>query len=385
MKKLVNMTSPSVTRRSMLGIMAVAGMTTALVGCGSSSDGSSSTDSSSSGESESAIPGAYDAGGAELVISTWGFNSEENREYVFAPFEKAFNCTITTDEGNNGARLTKLQQTPDAYDVVQFSDYFMQSAIAGDLIAEVDQSVLADNLEHVYEQAKAPNGETYGPAFTFNRLGIIYDESAISDPITSWADLWRDDLVGQITIPDFSTTAGPWMLNIAADQLGVTLSEDNAEQCIQKLAEMKQNIVTFYSTSSDVVNMFNQGEVSVAVLQDFSSQAIQAASDDFVWVDPTEGTWGGTNVTGISKSSKNYDLAMAFVNYTIDKDMQQRDVNVGNAPTRDDVTLTDEQAKSMTYGKDVVDTIQMPDLQLLLDNRSNWQDLWNTELNTSAS
>ena len=157
MKKLVNMTSPSVTRRSMLGIMAVAGMTTALVGCGSSSDGSSSTDSSSSGESESAIPGAYDAGGAELVISTWGFNSEENREYVFAPFEKAFNCTITTDEGNNGARLTKLQQTPDAYDVVQFSDYFMQSAIAGDLIAEVDQSVLADNLEHVYEQAKAPN------------------------------------------------------------------------------------------------------------------------------------------------------------------------------------------------------------------------------------
>ena len=175
------------------------------------------------------------------------------------------------------------------------------------------------------------------------------------------------------------------MLNIAADQLGVTLSEDNAEQCIQKLAEMKQNIVTFYSTSSDVVNMFNQGEVSVAVLQDFSSQAIQAASDDFVWVDPTEGTWGGTNVTGISKSSKNYDLAMAFVNYTIDKDMQQRDVNVGNAPTRDDVTLTDEQAKSMTYGKDVVDTIQMPDLQLLLDNRSNWQDLWNTELNTSAS
>lgn len=375
------------TRRTMLGLTAGAGLSAALAGCGNSeaSSSDSSSDSSSSESSdEITIEGAYDSGGAELVISTWGFNSEQKRELVFAPFEKAFNCTITVDEGNNGERLTKLEETPDAYDVIQLSDYYMEQAIRAGVIAEVDKDKLT-NLDALYDKAKAPNGEEYGPAFTFNRMGIVYDKGTITDPITSWADLWRDDLKGLVTIPDFSTTAGPWMLNVAADQLGTTLSADNAEQCIDKLAEMKDNIVSFYTKSSDVVNMFNQGEVSVAVLQDFSSQTIQEASEDFVWVDPTEGTWGGRNVTDVSASSDNMDLAMAFVNYTLDKDEQQRNVATGDSPTRPDVTLTDEQAKIMTYGQEVVDSIQFPDLNLLIDNRDTWLALWNEKLNTASS
>lgn len=369
-------TAPALTRRSLLGLAAASAATFALAGC---DDGASEATQ----EAAAQVEGAFDAGGAELVISTWGFNSEQKRELVFAPFEQAYNCTITVEEGNNGERLSKIEQRPDAYDVIQLSDYYMEQAIEKGLIAPVDKDALT-NLDGIYEKARTPNGEEYGPAFTINRIGIIYDSSVVTEPITSWADLWRDDLAGKVTIPDFSATAGPWMLNVAAAQLGEELSADNAEAAIDKLAEMKGNIVKFFTSSSDVVNMFNQGEVAVAVIQDFSSQTLLESSDSIVWVDSAEGTWGGTNVTDVCAQSKNPELAMAFVNYTLDKNVQQRNVETGDAPTRPDVTLADEQAASLVYGQDQVDSITLPDLKLLLENRDSWQAMWNNVLNTSA-
>lgn len=372
------MTKMNMTRRSMLGLMAGAASTMALAGCDTDSESDSAATSA-----DTEIEGAFDAGGAELVISTWGFNSDQKRELVFAPFEKAFNCTITTDEGNNGDRLAKIQQQPDAYDVIQLSDYYMQQAIDAGLIAGVSADELS-NYDALYDKAKTPNGEGYGPAYTFTRLGIVYDKSVITEPITSWADLWRSDLAGKLTIPDFSTTAGPWMLNIAAGQLGQELTEDNAQAAMDKLAELKPNLVKIYSKSSDVVNMFNQGEVSCAVILDFSSLTIQQASDDFVWVDPKEGTWGSTNVSDVSAKSAHADLAKAFINYTLDKDEQTRNAQTGDAPTRPDVELSEDEAKGLTYGESVVDSIQLPDLELLIENKAAWQSMWNNQLNTNA-
>jgi hypothetical protein len=71
---------------------------------------------------------------------------------------------------------------------------------------------------------------------------------------------------------------------------------------------------------------------------------------------------------------------MAFINYTLDKDEQQRNVSTGDSPSRPDVTLTDEQAKIMTYGQSVVDSINMPNDELLIQNKSDWQALWNQTL-----
>ena len=373
-----NNLNPQVTRRSMLGLAALAGSALALSGCDTDSD----SDASSTG-TDATIEGAYDSNGAQLVISTWGFNSDQKRELVFEPFEKAFNCTITVEEGNNGDRLAKIQQKPESYDIIQLSDYYMQQAIDAGLVAKISPSDLS-NYDSLYDKAKTPNGEGYGPAYTFTRLGIVYDKSVITEPITSWADLWRSDLAGKLTIPDFSTTAGPWMLNIAAGQLGQELTADNAQAAMDKLAELKPNLVKIYTKSSDVVNMFNQGEVSCAVILDFSSLTIQEASDDFVWVDPTEGTWGSTNVTDVCAKSANADLAKAFINYTLDKDEQTRNAQTGDAPSRPDVELTEDEAKGMTYGEDVANSIQLPDLELLIENKATWQSMWNNQLNTNA-
>lgn len=373
-----NSHGPVMSRRSVLGVAAAGLGTMALAGCG----GSGGT--SGAATAAETVEGAFDAQGAELVVSTWGFNSDQVRELVYAPFEKAYNCKVVDEQGNNGERLAKLEQKPEDYDVVQLSDYYMEQAISKGLIATVDRSKLT-NMDGLYDKVKSPNGDDYAPAYTMNRIGIVYDTATVSKPITSWADLWRDDLKGLVTIPDYTTTAGPMMLDMASKVLGQELTAENADAAFKKLAELKPNIVKFFTKSSDVVNMFNQGEVSVAVVQDFSSQSILEASDDFQWVDPSEGTWGSVNVTDVSAKAKNPDLALAFVNYKLAKDSQQRALDFGDGPTRPDVELTDEQKKSMVSGQDVVDTMEFPDLKLLLANTQQWADKWNKELNTSSA
>ena len=60
-----NNLNPQVTRRSMLGLAALAGSALALSGCDTDSD----SDASSTG-TDATIEGAYDSNGAQLVIST---------------------------------------------------------------------------------------------------------------------------------------------------------------------------------------------------------------------------------------------------------------------------------------------------------------------------
>ncbi|MCH3971288.1 MAG: ABC transporter substrate-binding protein [Oscillospiraceae bacterium] len=333
----------------------------------------------------SATASASKSGATEtLVVSTWGFNSDKEKENVYEPFEKKYNCKVVVEEGNNGERLAKLEQNPSAYDVVNFADYYALQAIQKGLIAKLDRSKLT-NLDKIYDKAKTPNGSDYGPAFTFNRMGIMYDKKTVKTPITSWKDLWRSDLKGMIAIPDISTTTGPMMLNIAANQLGSKLSVDNTDKVFSKLKEMAPNVVKYYSKSSDVVNMFNQGEVSVAVLQDFSSATIRKASSDFVWVDPSEGTWGCCNVSNISSGSKHKELAQKYIDFLLDKDVQKNEAaGTGNAPVRSDVKLTAQESQSMTYGQKQVDSIQYPDWNLYMKNSKTWTDLWNKDLNTES-
>ena len=372
---------PIVSRRSALAAVAASAGALALAACGNSEAPGASSAAATTASSE--IAGAFDAKGATLTVSTWGFNSDQKRELVFAPFEKAFNCKIVTEEGNNGERLAKIQQKPEAYDVIQLSHYYAQQAIEAGLFAKIEKDKVP-NLEGEYEKLRTPNGEDYGPAFTLTRVGIVYDKSVIKDEITSWADLWRSELAGKLAIPDFTTSAGPIMLNIAAAVNGQELSADTADAAFKKLVELKPNVVKYYTKSSDVVNMFNQGEVSAAVILDFSSLTIQEASEDFVWVDPKEGTWATANSSNVSAKSANADLAWAFVNYTLDKDEQQRNVATGDAPSRPDVTLTDEQAKGLAYGEDVINATELFDAALLAEHNKEWTDRWNKELNTSG-
>ena len=124
--------------------------------------------------------------------------------------------------------------------------------------------------------------------------------------------------------------------------------------------------------------MLNQGEISVAVLLDYSYTAAQSASEDYVWVDPSEGVFSGFNAVNVIKGTQNKELAETFINFYISKEVQLAEALDGvDAPVRTDVELTPEQAANFTYGEEMIDGLQIPDWEVINANKADWTAKWN--------
>ena len=314
--------------------------------------------------------------GQTLTISTFSFNAELLQKNIYDPFEELTGSTLVVDSGNNAQRVTKIIESPDDYDVVIIGDMFVKQLMDAGVIDTIDSSKLT-NLEALYETARAPMGEEYGPAYTFNRLGIVYDSAYCDVEITSWADLWNADLVDSIAIPDMTATSGPLFYYATAEAFGLTPGTDD-EAIFAKLEELKPNVVKTYTSANDTITMLNQGEISVAVLLDYSYTTAKNANPDYVWVDPVEGSFSGYNMLNVIKGTEVKELAEAFIDFYLSYDVQLAEALDGvDSPVRTDVELTEEQAANFTYGEEIVNALRLPDWDVISANQADWINNWN--------
>ena len=380
-------------KKKTLCVLLAAAMTASLAGCGGSSGGESQTaaetttaaaateakETEAEAEAEETTQAAAELQsfeGQKLTVSTFSFNAELLQKNVYDPFMEATGCELIVEGGKNAERVTKIKEAPGSYDVVIIGDAFVADLIEEGLVESLDSSHLT-NLDALYDNAKAPFGAEYGPAYTFNRLGIVYDSTTCPVEITSWADLWNPELEGLIAIPDITTTSGPLFYYSIADMAGLTPGADD-DAIFAKLEELKPNVMKTYTSANDTITMLNQGEISVAVLLDYSYTAAKSASEDYVWVDPSEASYSGFNTLNILKGCENKELAEAFIDFYISNEVQLAEALDGvDSPVRTDVELTPEQAANFTYGKEMIDSLQIPDWEVINTHTAAWTDKWN--------
>ena len=314
--------------------------------------------------------------GQTLTISTFAFNAELLQKNIYDPFMEMTGCTIVADGASNAVRVTKLAEAAEGdYDVVIIGDMFVKQLMAEGKIDTLDASKLT-NLSAVYDNAKAPMGEGYGPAYTFNRLGIVYDPDACPVEIKSFADLWNPELKDYIAIPAITNTSGPLFYYGVAAAFGLEPGKDDAA-IFAKLAELKPNVKSTYTSANNTITMLNQGEICVAVLLDYSYTTAKSANPAYVWVNPAEGMFGGYNMLNIIKGSKNKELAEAFIDFYLSYDVQYAEAMDGvDSPVRTDIELDEEHAKNFTYG-DMVSQLILPDWDFVTANLASWTEQWN--------
>ncbi|MBS4949829.1 MAG: extracellular solute-binding protein, partial [Granulicatella adiacens] len=136
-----------------------------------------------------------------------------------------------------------------------------------------------------------------------------------------------------------------------------------------------------YSKSSDLANMFQAGEVQVAVVVDFAIPTVQKANSNVVSVVPESGTYANYNTVNIVKDAKNKENAYKYVNFRIGAENQAvKAKSLSEAPVNKDVKLADNEVKTMTYG-DVAKRAKTVDFKLVNENLKSWIDQWNKILN----
>ena len=314
--------------------------------------------------------------GQTLTISTFAFNAELLQKNIYDPFMEMTGCTIVADGASNAVRVTKLAEAaPGEYDVVIIGDMFVKQLMAEGKIDTLDTAALT-NLDALYENAKAPMGEGYGPAYTFNRLGIVYDPAVCPVEIKSFADLWNPELQDYIAIPAITNTSGPLFYYGVAAAFGLEPGKDDAA-IFEKLAELKPNVKSTYTSANNTITMLNQGEIAAAVLLDYSYTTAKSANPDYVWVNPAEGMFGGYNMLNIVAGSNNKELAQLFIDYYLSYDVQLAEAMDGvDSPVRTDIELDEEHAMNFTYG-DMVNQLVLPDWDFVAENLPAWTESWN--------
>ena len=378
-------------RKTLSLVLAAAMLSTTIAACGSSNNTATTTaaatETTAAAETSAAettaaagetadASAAQDFAGQTLTISTFSFNAELLQKNVYDPFMEQTGAKLVVETGKNAERVTKIEESPENYDVVIIGDSFAAQLANDGILENIDRSKIA-NLDSIYDVAKAPMGEEYGPAYTFNRLGIVYDPSMIDVEIKSFADLWNPELKDCIAVPDITTTSGMLFYYATAAAFGLTPGQDD-DAIFAKLEELKPNVVKTWTSANDTITMLNQGEASVATLLDYSYTTAKQANPDYVWVNPSEGNFAGFNMLNITKGCKNKELAEAFIDFYLSKDVQQAEALDGvDSPVNTEVELTEEQAANFTYGQEMVDGLILPDWSLISEKKADWINRWN--------
>jgi putative spermidine/putrescine transport system substrate-binding protein len=197
------------------------------------------------------------------------------------------------------------------------------------------------------------------------------------DPITYWADLWREDLKNSITLPGITTTAGPMVVIRAGAKAGVDAFE-NEVAALAEVAALKPNVVKNYNSGSEMINLVSTGEATVAMAQDFAMKSLTDAVPTMTWADLAEGDIATLNTLNIPKGAANVDLAHQFIDFMLSTEIQQTEAEQGvDAPVSTEVMLTPEQAAIWTYGAEKIASLNRVDYAKMNEAKKGWIDRWN--------
>ncbi|MFV0384504.1 ABC transporter substrate-binding protein [Paracoccus sp. (in: a-proteobacteria)] len=310
-----------------------------------------------------------------LTISWWGYNGDKLNANLIEPFKQICGCDVVFETGNNSDRLGKLTaRGGKGVDVIFLTDAYSQIGIENGVFQEFDRSKL-NNINDIYEIARDPQGG-YGPAYTVGRIGIVYDSAKVQ-PITSWNDLWREDLAGKLSLPNITTTAGPMFVVQAGKHAGADAYAD-ADAAFGAVEAIKPNVVKNYNTGSEMVNLVSTGEVSVTMTQDFTLKSLTDAVPGMTWADLSDGDIAVLNTVNIPVGAENPELAYQFIDFLLSKDVQQTEAEQGvDAPINMKVELTPEQAAQWTYGQAAIDALNSMDYASMNAAKTDWIDRWN--------
>lgn len=311
-----------------------------------------------------------------LTISWWGYNGDKLNANIIEPFKKICGCDIAFETGNNADRLNKLKaRGGKGVDVIFLTDSYSQLGIEQGLFQKIDRKTIP-NVKELYDLAQDPQGG-YGPAYTVGRIGIVYDAAKVKPPITSWNDLWRDDLKNTVSLPGITTTAGPLVVLRAAAHAGVDPYKDT-DKAFEAVAALKPNVVKNYNTGSELVNLISTGEVTVSIAQDFTLGSIKKAVPTMTWATLADGDIATLNTVNIPTGAEHPELAQKFINFLLSKDIQQIEAEQAvDAPVNKGVTLTPEQAKIWTYGPEAIAKLNRVAYDKLNAVKTDWIDRWN--------
>lgn len=277
--------------------------------------GSALADRQSADEEARAQAEALDESERVINVFTWTYYIPDE---VVAAFEEASGIRVNyTPFSDNESMLSRLQSTPGQFDLIVCSDYIIDIMRQSELLRELDMTLLTnwDNIDSGCQSQYYDPENLYTVPYTVTVPLIVYDASMVDEPLSSYADLWRDDLSASLVLIDDMRN----VIGMTEKKLGLSLNETDAEVLDGVRAELnalKDNVVVF---NADTPHIALIGGDAVAGVM-FGSQivAAQAEIPTLEVVYPEEGLSFGIDSLVVPTGAPHAQAAEILINYLLD-------------------------------------------------------------------
>ncbi len=271
------------------------------------------------GSSSGAVKGA--AADKEVNIFIW---TEYVPDSVIKSFEKetGIKVNVSTYSSNEDMLAKVKSESEGTYDIVQPSDYMVESMIEQKMLEKLDKDKLT-NLSNIGSQYLDPvydPGNVYSVPYQGGVAAIAVNTKMVKKKITGYADLFDPSLKNSLVVLDDYRA----VIGMTARSMGYSMNEtdpDKLKAISDKLMTLKENVKLYDSDSPK--SALISGDCAAGFAWSAEIALAMEENPDIQIVFPKEGAYIFFDNWCITKGAKHYDAAMEFINYMLRSETAQ--------------------------------------------------------------
>ena len=266
--------------------------------------------------------GEYISDGSEGCLDS----NEAFENWYYEQYGERVNVVYSTFSSNEDM-YAKLSSGSVSYDVVVPSDYMIERLIDEDMLAPLNYENIP-NIVNIVPEFYGPDaefdyydeGNVYSVPYFYGMIGIIYNQTMVKDDeadIGSWELMWNEKYKGNILQFNNSRDA----FGTAQYKLGIDVNTPDEKEWRRALEELRKqkDIVQGY-VMDEIFNKMEGGSAAIAAYYAGDFLSMFDNNEDLQFFYPKEGTNLYVDAMCIPKTSKNKELAEAYINFMLSEE-----------------------------------------------------------------
>lgn len=269
------------------------------------------------------------AAGNVLRVLAWPGYADAD---VVKTFETRYNAKVEVTWVDSDEALwaqMHVQDTP-PFDVLAANTAEIERYTRANLLAPLDLTSLPNTKKQLARfQARSSiegltsAGQVYAIPFTYSSMGLIYDRKQFAVAPRSMRELWNPRYRGKVL--DFNSAQHNFSFTALALGYPHPFQLDATQMRViaRKLVDLRRNLLTYYTVPEEATAYFVQHKVAL-MFGNYGTQQVESlrrAGADVGYVIPDEGALAWLDCWAMTRSARDRELALAWINYMIEPDV----------------------------------------------------------------
>ncbi|MDP5240367.1 extracellular solute-binding protein [Uliginosibacterium sp. 31-16] len=263
--------------------------------------------------------------GETLRILAWpGYVSQE----AVRAFELRHAATVEVTVISSDDELWERARSDagGGFDLLAVNTAELKRYIDADLVAPIRADRIPNTRKQLARFRKLANipgismdGSIYAIPYTYAGMGLIYNRKLVTPPPTSMNAMWDARYRGKV----LAYNGGAHNFSLTALALGYRdpfhLNPEQFRRVLERLLQLRDNVLKFYSTPEEAVKLFQEHEVAL-IFANYGDQQIQElrrAGADIGYIVPHEGALAWLDCWAIMRRTPDRSLAEAWINHML--------------------------------------------------------------------